>query len=638
MGRHGRETRRQALNGPRHRVLDSCISRMFVQDFDLPHKATNAGTAVLLALALTASTALSADFERGKAAFERGEYSVALSDFLPLAEQGHADAPYYLGRMYDYGRGVQQDRALAAQWFRKAANQGHEGAQFRLGDMYNYGLGVQQDYALAAQWYRKAADQGHAEAQCELGRMYHAGWGVQRDHALAVQWYRKAADQGHVRAQDLLGFMYHYGRGVQQDHALAARWYRKAADQGDQVAQFRLGVMYNHGRGVQRDHALAAQWFRKAADQGDAEAQFNLGVMYSNGWGVPQDYALAAQWYRKATDQGLTDAQVNLGNMHFLGEGVPQDDTLAVEWYRKAADRGNAMAQFNLVVMYNHGRGVQRDYVPAYVWTNLAAAQGHKEARELRDKLQLAMTSGQIAEAQALSREFQGRTERADTATPPNPLGPLRGERMPTGSGSGFLVGPNGKVLTNSHVVGGCSQVTVRHSGNTHAATIRASDTTNDLALLAVPRLSGETASFSESHQAALGETATVAGYPFGGLLASDLHVTSGIVSALAGLQDDSTRLQITAPVQPGNSGGPLLDESGNVIGVVVSRLNALGVARATGTIPQNVNFAIKGSVARMFLEIHGVPYGRANTGEKLSTRAVADLARGFTVAVECWE
>ena len=81
-----------------------------------------------------------------------------------------------------------------------------------------------------------------------------------------------------------------------------------------------------------------------------------------------------------------------------------------------------------------------------------------------------------------------------------------------------------------------------------------------------------------------------------------------------------------------------MLDESGNVIGVVVSGLNALGVARATGTIPQNVNFAIKGSVAQMFLEIHGVPYDRASAGEKLSTQAVADLARGFTVAVECWE
>ena len=129
-----------------------------------------------------------------------------------------------------------------------------------------------------------------------------------------------------------------------------------------------------------------------------------------------------------------------------------------------------------------------------------------------------------------------------------------------------------------------------------------------------------------------------MAGYAFEVFFACDLRVTSGIISALAGLGDDSTRLQITAPVQPYNSGGPLLDESGNVIGVVVSRLNALGVARATGTIPQNVNFAIKGAAARMFLEIHGVPYGRAGGDKKLSTLAVPDLARGFTIAVECWQ
>ena len=313
------------------------------------------------------------------------------------------------------------------------------------------------------------------------------------------------------------------------------------------------------------------------------------------------------------------------------------DYSVAVSEFLPLADQGHSDSQYNLGIMYGNGRGVPQDYVFAYAWMNLAAAQGQRGARELRDKLQLVMTSGQMAEAQALSREFQGRTERADTTIPPNRLGPVHVKRMPTSSGSGFLVGPDGEVLTNNHVVDGCAQVTVRHSGDAHTATIRASDATNDLALLAAPGLSGETAAFSESPQAALGETATVAGYPFGRLLASDLHVTSGNISALAGLRDDSTRLQITAPVQPGNSGGPLLDESGNVIGVVVSRLNALGVARATGTIPQNVNFAIKGSVARMFLEIHGVPYGRANGGEKLSTQAVADLARGFTVAVECW-
>lgn len=386
------------------------------------------------------------------------------------------------------------------------------------------------------------------------------------------------------------------------------------------------------------DYSVALSEFHSLAEQGHSDAQTYLGRMYGNGQGVPQDYALAAQWIRKAAERGYANAQFGLGFMYRVGWGVPQDYALAAQRYRKAAEQGYANAQFNLGLRYYYGEGVPQDYVFSYARSNLAAAQAHREARELRDKLRLAMTSGQIAEAQALSREFRGRTERANTTTPPNRLEPGRVDRRPTGSGSGFLVGPGGKILTNNHVVDGCAQVTVRHSGERHSATVHASDATNDLALLAAPGLSGETAAFSESPQPALGETATVAGYPFGGLLASDLHVTGGNISALAGLGDDSTRLQITAPVQPGNSGGPLLDESGNVIGVVVSRLNALGVARATGTIPQNVNFAIKGSVARMFPEIHGVPYGRAGGDKKLSTQAVADLARGFTVAVECWE
>jgi S1-C subfamily serine protease len=83
-------------------------------------------------------------------------------------------------------------------------------------------------------------------------------------------------------------------------------------------------------------------------------------------------------------------------------------------------------------------------------------------------------------------------------------------------------------------------------------------------------------------------------GFPLHGLLGSQLKVSTGIVSATVGLLDDISQLQISAPIQPGNSGGPLLDEYGNVAGVVVAKLRALAVAKATGDIPQNVNFAVK--------------------------------------------
>jgi len=94
----------------------------------------------------------------------------------------------------------------------------------------------------------------------------------------------------------------------------------------------------------------------------------------------------------------------------------------------------------------------------------------------------------------------------------------------------------------------------------------------------------------------------------------------------------------MTAPVQPGNSGGPLLDQSGNVVGVVVAKLDALKIARATGDIPQNVNFAIKGTVVQTFLEANGVQFASAPSSGNLDPTLVAEWATKSTVVVECWK
>ncbi len=121
-------------------------------------------------------------------------------------------------------------------------------------------------------------------------------------------------------------------------------------------------------------------------------------------------------------------------------------------------------------------------------------------------------------------------------------------------------------------------------------------------------------------------------------MLTSDPSVTTGNVSALAGPGDDRRFLQITAPVQQGNSGGPLLDLAGNVVGVVVAKLDAIKVANLTGDIPQNVNFAVSAWAARAFLDAYNVPYETAPSEPKLAARDVAAQAREFTVLVECWK
>jgi hypothetical protein len=107
-------------------------------------------------------------------------------------------------------------------------------------------------------------------------------------------------------------------------------------------------------------------------------------------------------------------------------------------------------------------------------------------------------------------------------------------------------------------------------------------------------------------------------------------------VSALAGIGGDVRFFQITAPVQAGNSGGPLLDDAGNVAGVIVSKLDAVRVAQLLGDVPQNINFAIKGQVASAFLEAAGVQVATNAPARPVATAEIADRARKFSALIEC--
>ena len=167
-------------------------------------------------------------------------------------------------------------------------------------------------------------------------------------------------------------------------------------------------------------------------------------------------------------------------------------------------------------------------------------------------------------------------------------------------------------------------------------ASVQSRDPRSDLALLSVAR----TASFAAlgARRLRQGDAITVVGYPLHGLLATAAQVTIGNVSALAGIKNDSRFIQISAPVQPGNSGGPVVDSSGNVVGVVVSKLNAVKFAQQTGDIPQNVNFAVSPLALQGFLDANGASYQTAPSNKNFLTADVADIARKYTVLVECWK
>ncbi len=202
--------------------------------------------------------------------------------------------------------------------------------------------------------------------------------------------------------------------------------------------------------------------------------------------------------------------------------------------------------------------------------------------------------------------------------------------------GSGFFVSPAGHVLTNYHVVRGCTTTDVFDADMAkQTGRVVAVDERNDLALVETHATAKAVAQFS-GNGAKVGESSWVFGFPLVGLLASSGNFTGGIVSALAGLDNDSRILQISAPVQPGNSGGPLLDQSGDVIGIVVAKLNALGLAKITHDVPQNVNFAIKAAIAMDFLEANNVAPKVSSNAKPLDQVAIAERAKSISVRIVC--
>ena len=210
----------------------------------------------------------------------------------------------------------------------------------------------------------------------------------------------------------------------------------------------------------------------------------------------------------------------------------------------------------------------------------------------------------------------------------------------PSSSGTGFIVAP-GRLITNNHVVADCVSMVARNAqGSRVAARVLNTDRRRDLALLSVPNDIGPPLPFRDTPPVRRGETVITFGFPLSGLLSSGPTLTSGDISALSGLRDNPMNFQISAPVQPGNSGGPLLDTHGNVLGIVVSKLNAARIAEMTGgDIPQNVNFAVKGTEAVAFLKSNNVALSTgSSSGPDKQASDVGDIANPSTVYLQCYK
>jgi len=330
------------------------------------------------------------------------------------------------------------------------------------------------------------------------------------------------------------------------------------------------------------------------AEKGNAAAQCWVGCFYISGdQGVSPSSTEAAKWFLKAAEQGDVTAQNNLAKLYADGNGVAKNEAEAAKWYRRAAEQGYVYSEYTFAAILWNGNGVSKDYVQAYKWMNLALAQGSELAKQYLPIIESEMTLEQIAEAQQLSREFRPHKEGSNNPT---------SHENPFASGSGFFITDDGYLISNYHVVKDATKIRlVRRAGTVDAKVVQI-DTANDLALL---KADGKFSPLpiAASRTAHLGGTVATIGFPDPTLQGFSPKLAKGEIASLSGAGDDPRYFQISVPVQPGNSGGALVDERGNVIGIVSAKLNASAALAASGSLPENVNYAVKSSFLLGFLE-----------------------------------
>jgi hypothetical protein len=394
----------------------------------------------------------------------------------------------------------------------------------------------------------------------------------------------------------------------------------------------------NGSNGFAKDDVNALAWFRLAVEQKNSVAMGWIGAFTENGrGGVAQDNLQALDWYKKSGDLGNPFAMVSAGRMYALGRGVSPDGVEGLRWLRRAAALNYSDAYIWIASVFEFGRGgVLKNLVLAYAWYAAVPANGTpaivKIAADGKERLSKTLSAAEIAEGEKQSKTVVVNnivsTITAQIATGAGAAGATR-----TGVyGSGVVVSESGDILTNEHVINSCARVRIQPSGVT--VKVVAKDARNDLALLRGEGLALPPVRLRAGRNVRLGDEVVALGYPLKGMLSSGTVVTTGIVNALSGLNDDTSAFQISATVQPGSSGGPILDRGGSLVGIVRARLLPTGPAN-----PQNVNFGINLATVGNFLDTHSVAYLTAQPAAKppADTADLVERARKSTVQVECF-
>lgn len=351
----------------------------------------------------------------------------------------------------------------------------------------------------------------------------------------------------------------------QQDYPTAVQIWSDLAQSGDAEAQINLGNLYDYGLGVEQDPRQAVRWYRAAAEQQHAIAQYNLALSLTQYPELSVPGEQAADWMRQAALQGLADAQYELGIWHTRQQDTQASrNSTALEWFYQAGL--GYLASGNLE---GTGKAIEqiRKQVPR-----------HEYLTQLQAKL------ANYQEASMGSAETES--------------------GVPISIGTGWPVA-QGYVVTNEHVVAQSKQIVlVTASGEELQATVVARDRENDIALLRVTDLARLPPALPlSSKPTRLGSTVFTIGFPLIDVMGTSPKLSQGVISGLRGFRDDPKSYQISVPIQQGNSGGPLVNMEGEVVGVITSMLGTVAVSSQQVIDLSGINYAVKVAALQSLLE-----------------------------------
>jgi uncharacterized protein len=527
----------------------------------------------------------------------------------------------------------------------------------RLADKFYDNATTESDFSIVMLLYEIAAAAGDMGANFRLGYMHSNSQGENANPSKARDYYRAASEAGSTTAKYNLALLYRDGRGGEKDLVSAANFMKQAADEGDVDAIAEYGRMLGAGEGVLENDVEAVKWLRRAANMGQETAQGNLAVHYANGEGVGLDFVQAYKWANLASAQGsdfasnlktrisqrMNREQINRAQaLSASFEVRSEDETWST--YSGSSSNGGRDAYSapssnspeysrDLVLTVQTGLKSLGFYDGAldglYGPRTATAISRFQSSNDLtadgEPSAELAVYIGAALGASASNDDFSNAWRDAPVSNDDDSI---------RSSGSGFLVSSSGDIVTNAHVVTGCSKTTLEDGT---ILSMQGYDPETDLALLQSSTLSGKPfLRLREGNNISLAEDILVAGFPLSGLVSPSVNVTSGNVSALTGPASTESLFQITAPVQVGNSGGPIVDRDGAVVGVVVSKLDAISVASVTGDIPQNVNFGISLSALKAFLDARGVNYQQPTGVFRNARTSAADKLEASTYRIRC--